>query len=394
MALLFLFIAPFLLSATLVYLWQDTLRKRQIFDHPNHRSSHIHPTPRSGGVGIFLAFWVGMFALVCIPEAFDFNTNLGSISIRQIRMDFFSIVWLFVASFLLFVVGLVDDFSPTQRRTRLVVQVSATGIFLGTLYPQLKEFIFYQISKISAIDSFDNYTIFNLLNTSHFITGIPILEFVLLGIFLLVLLLGIVWVINLTNFMDGLNGIATLEIVFIIVSLAYFSFHSGEIQETPETSLLIPSILIMVSSCLGFFIWNFPLAKVFLGDSGSNFLGFMVAVFGMWAILLGHISIWSCMILSLLFWMDATLTLFRRWKLGEKITEAHRSHLYQILNRRWNSHVKVVNLYLAINLFVIFPLAFLSEEFPEIGIYLLLLASISYSYIYFHNQKSVINHGT
>jgi len=100
------------------------------------------------------------------------------------------------------------------------------------------------------------------------------------------------------------------------------------------------------------------------------------------------------MILSLLFWMDATLTLFRRWKLGEKITEAHRSHLYQILNRRWNSHVKVVNLYLAIDLFVIFPLAFLSEEFPEIGIYLLLLASISYSFIYFNNQKSVINHGT
>ena len=394
MALLFLFIAPFLLSATLVYLWQNTLRKRQIFDHPNHRSSHIHPTPRSGGVGIFLAFWVGMFALVCIPEAFDFNTNLGSISIRQIRTDFFSLVWLFVASFLLFVVGLVDDFSPTQRRTRLVVQVSATGIFLGTIYTQLRDILLLQISKILNIFSLDTPFKHNILQGSLSNSGIEALQIVLLGILLLILLLGIVWVINLTNFMDGLNGIATLEIVFILVSLAYFSFHSGEVQETPETSLLLPSILILVSSCLGFFIWNFPLAKVFLGDSGSNFLGFMVAVFGMWAILLGHISIWSCMILSLLFWMDATLTLFRRWKLGEKITEAHRSHLYQILNRRWNSHVKVVNLYLAIDLFVIFPLAFLSEEFPEIGIYLLLLASISYSFIYFNNQKSVINHGT
>lgn len=371
-----------MLSTCLVYFWQKFLRKKQILDHPNHRSSHVLPTPRSGGLGIFFAFWLTTLLLVFLPESLVFNASNSEFSLRNLQSDFVSLPLLFLSSVMLFTVGLVDDFTPTSRRTRLITQLVASGIFLGSIH-----------SKLVLVGN-DYLEKFSHILGSNFFAEAGYFHTVLISIGFFVLLFGIVWFINLYNFMDGLNGIATLEAIFLLSGIAFFSFQSILTNESPATSFLIPGSLVLISSCLGFLIWNFPTARVFLGDSGSNLIGFLISAFGLWAVLLGYISIFTCLLLSSLFWLDATLTLFLRWSKGEKITEAHRSHLYQVLSRKWSSHTKVVNLYILINLVILFPMALISQKFLNLGFYLLLINILIYSIFYFSIQKEAHNHGT
>ena len=382
MIVLLLLFFPFLLSTCLVYFWQKFLRKKQILDHPNHRSSHVLPTPRSGGLGIFFAFWLTTLLLVFLPESLAFNASNSEFSLRNLQSDFVSLPLLFLSSVMLFTVGLVDDFTPTSRRTRLITQLVASGIFLGSIH-----------SKLVLVGN-DYLEKFSHILGSNFFAEAGYFHTVLISIGFFVLLFGIVWFINLYNFMDGLNGIATLEAIFLLSGIAFFSFQSILTNESPATSFLIPGSLVLISSCLGFLIWNFPTARVFLGDSGSNLIGFLISAFGLWAVLLGYISIFTCLLLSSLFWLDATLTLFLRWSKGEKITEAHRSHLYQVLSRKWSSHTKVVNLYILINLVILFPMALISQKFLNLGFYLLLINILIYSIFYFSIQKEAHNHGT
>ncbi|MCG9875882.1 MAG: glycosyltransferase family 4 protein [Leptospiraceae bacterium] len=351
-------------------------------DHPNHRSSHVLPTPRSGGLGIFFAFWLTSLLLVFFPESMAFNASNSEFSLRNLQTDFISLPLLFLSSVMLFTVGILDDFTPSTRRTRLITQIVASGIFLGSIRSKLALVWEEYLDKLAHFFG------------SNIFSGVGYFQDVAISIVFCVLLFGIVWFINLYNFMDGLNGIATLEAIFLLSAIAFFCFQSILTNESPATSFLIPGILILISSSLGFLIWNFPTARVFLGDSGSNLIGFLIAAFGLWAVLLGHISIFTCLLLSSLFWLDATLTLFLRWSKGEKITEAHRSHLYQILSRKWSSHTKVVNTYTLINFVILFPMALLSEKFVGLGFYLLLINILIYSIFYFSIQKEAIHHGT
>jgi Fuc2NAc and GlcNAc transferase len=139
--------------------------------------------------------------------------------------------------------------------------------------------------------------------------------------------IGMIWFINLFNFMDGADGFASFET--IIISLALF-FFSGDVVN-----------IILIACVSGFLYWNWPKAKIFMGDIGSTQLGFILIVLGIHFHNFNKFSILNWIMLSSPFWFDATYTLFRRWRNKEELSEAHRNHAYQRAIRGGFSHLKV-----------------------------------------------------
>lgn len=233
-----------------------------LMDVPNDRSSHSTPTPRSGGIGIWLAFiFVGIF----------FANN-------QIFAILAGIMGL---------LGLLDDRFNFSQKRRLFLQLSfstaVVGLFLG-----------FPSSLITA-------TLF--LFWIIFITGTT----------------------NFYNFMDGIDGIAGLTGFVGFGFMAGFSFFL-----TNKADVALMSIVLAVG-CLGFLPFNFPKAKVFMGDVGSIFLGFVFASFVVK--LSTNLSIFLCITMFLsMFYADALVTIFYRWRRGENLIKAHRSHLYQYMS--------------------------------------------------------------
>ncbi len=117
-------------------------------------------------------------------------------------------------------------------------------------------------------------------------------------------------------------------------------------------------------SSLGFLVWNWPPARIFLGDVGSGFLGIVIGFLAVFSVSSGQLPLWSWLILSAVFLVDATVTLLRRVIRRERWYEAHRSHAYQHLSRRFKSHLKVVWAVCAVNIFWLFPLALIAAFFP------------------------------
>lgn len=165
--------------------------------------------------------------------------------------------------------------------------------------------------------------------------------------------LGGIWLINLYNFMDGIDGLAASEA--IIVCLAGCGIMAGTQADTLA--------FIAGMAVLGFLPWNWPPAKVFMGDIGSGFLGFLVAC--LWILstpIPGGFFIWP--VLSGVFIVDATLTLLRRIYRKERWYASHRSHIYQVAAMRWG-HTPVTKTVILINLFWLVPCAVLCRIYPE-----------------------------
>jgi Fuc2NAc and GlcNAc transferase len=163
--------------------------------------------------------------------------------------------------------------------------------------------------------------------------------------------LALVWFINLYNFMDGIDGIAGIEAVTVLTTLAMLLAVFS-----PGISWQMWCLVISAAS-LGFLIWNIPTARIFMGDCGSAFLGF---VLGAMMIAMSHVDeiyLWVVLILMAVFITDSTLTLIRRFFRGEKVYMAHRSHGYQYAAQKHRSHLKVSLAVGAINLFWLGPVA-------------------------------------
>jgi Fuc2NAc and GlcNAc transferase len=153
--------------------------------------------------------------------------------------------------------------------------------------------------------------------------------------------------------MDGINGIAGVEAV--TVCLGGLLLYVVAVGWVPE----IHGPLLLGASVLGFLVWNFPRARIFLGDVGSGFIGVMLGVLSIQAAWIAPELFWGWVILIGAFVVDANVTLFRRVWRGETFYEAHRSHAYQYAARRFGSHVPVTLAVGAINLFWLLPLAVL-----------------------------------
>jgi Fuc2NAc and GlcNAc transferase len=167
----------------------------------------------------------------------------------------------------------------------------------------------------------------------------------------LLALLFVVWFINLTNFMDGIDGLAGAETASVCLGVCVLAIFAT----TPRSA--VGHAVVLGSASVGFLCWNWPPAKVFMGDVGSGFLGFMLAAI---ALQTGQGSMnlfWGVVLLSGVFVVDATWTLLRRMLRRERFFQAHRSHAYQLAATRYGSHRRVVLVVLAINLLWLFPLA-------------------------------------
>lgn len=308
--------------------------QKSLVDIPNARSSHAVPTPRGGGIALVLVF-VAVSAVLGV---------LG-------RWPVAALTALLGGGLLVAAIGYWDDHGHIPARWRLLAHFAAAFIALVAL------------------------------------AGLPPLPFGpwLLDLGLLGYLVGavfIVWLLNLYNFMDGIDGIAGAELVTVSVGAAVLLFWQG----MPEAA----SWLLVLAACgLGFLVWNWPPAKIFMGDAGSGFLGFVLGVFAIWTGAVDGIGLWAWLILLGVFLVDATWTLIRRVLHGQKFYEAHRIHAYQYASRRYGAHKPVTVAVGLINLFWLLPLAALAAWLPAWSILLLLIAYTPLVYLCWHLNAGV-----
>jgi UDP-GlcNAc:undecaprenyl-phosphate/decaprenyl-phosphate GlcNAc-1-phosphate transferase len=264
---------------------------RVLIDMPNERSSHIQPTPRGGGIGIVVAWLCAFIVLFLVSGQSGPDTPLLGLAIGA---------WLAAAG------GLADDIRPQPFAAKLAVQIAASLIAMASGL----------VLRIIAIP------------------GIGPVE---LGP--LAWPLTLLWLVGLTNaynFMDGLDGLAGATGLVVAFFLTIAAIALG------DASVAIIA-LSLVAGCAGFLLWNRPPARIFMGDVGSQFLGFLFAGLAL-ALAVDDTTGTLILIVPLLllhFLFDTIVTAFRRWRKGERVTVAHRSHLYQRLNQSGWSHACV-----------------------------------------------------
>jgi Fuc2NAc and GlcNAc transferase len=312
---LFLCVSIFLLSLIVTHLVRR-YALNHLLDIPNARSSHLQPTPRGGGLGIVIAFSV---ALIYLYIADAITSNL---------------LFAFLLGMLISAIGFWDDHQHIAARWRFLVHflVAMLALFFLPGFPE-----FYLAS---------------------FKIDLGVAGYFCAAIFL-------VWTLNLFNFMDGIDGIAASEAVFVSAALAGFVYTSN-----PDLAWIG---LTLASSCLGFLIWNWPAAKIFMGDVGSGFLGFILGLLILFSAHHEPVLIYTGLILFAVFIVDATYTLLCRYVNGAKWYQAHCSHAYQNLARHY-CHLSVLLTVWAINLFWLLPMAYLAYHFFDYAWAILVLA--------------------
>ena len=278
-------------------------------DIPNERSSHITPTPRGGGIAFVSTSLIG-FLLLLLNDALN-RTELLSLC---------------CAGTIVAIAGHLDDRQKISGATvRLVLHaISAVILIVGVGIP----------SELAIFERTVN-------------TG-------LVGSILGVVYL--VWLLNLFNFMDGTDGIAAGEAIFVVIAGAFLNYHV-----LSDASHSAAAVVLAVST-FGFILYNWSPAKIFMGDVGSGFLGIVIGGLSLIAANQDPELLWVWIILLAVFVSDATVTLIRRLLRKQKPHVAHRSHAYQHLAIRLNSHAKVALLVLAVNIAWLLPIAFLVAD--------------------------------
>lgn len=284
------------LSVVLTGFYRKYALSRQILDIPNQRSAHTTPVPRGAGV-VFVVLFLAVMGWT-------------------MPMQWVPLSCLFGVACL----GYWDDKVSIAAHYRILIQ---TGLCVSILI---------------------------------YLHTIPDLEFgawryhwgMVSGIVLGTVFL--VWMLNLYNFMDGINGLAGFEAICVCVGIVLVC-HWAPVSYDTQPLMMLAAVV------LGFLIWNFPYAKVFMGDAGSGFLGLLL---GVWSLQAGNQYpplLWSWLILLGVFMVDATLTLCRRFVRKQALHIAHASHAYQHATRRLGSHWKVTLSVVSINVVWLWPIA-------------------------------------
>jgi Fuc2NAc and GlcNAc transferase len=312
----------FAVSCALTGMLRARAASRGLMDVPNERSSHQVPTPRGGGAAIVVTLNCALIAL----------TLLGVVE-RDL------LIALGGGGTAVGLVGFLDDRYHLPASTRLTVH------FIAALWALIW---LHGLPPIRL--------------------GSHVVHFGLAGY--LIGAIGIVWVLNLFNFMDGIDGIAASEACFIGWAGAALSLAVG------IGAGVVPVGAAFGAACAGFLVWNWPPARIFLGDVGSGYLGFVVAVIALVVARESAVALLVWLILGGVFFVDATVTFLRRFARGDKVHVAHRSHAYQWLARSWKSHRNVTLLTVAINFLWLLPFAWAALQFPEWGGWLTLLALV------------------
>jgi len=301
-----LLVASFFSSWILTSLLRKYAIGRRLVDAPGKRRSHSGIVPRGGGVAIAVTF----------SCAIAFLAAFG-------RLDPAVAAGFLGSSGLITILGFVDDHRDLGVARRLLVQFVAAGWLMywlvGDSYAALGE-------------------VFPILPQGLVYVGV---------------LIYVVWLVNLYNFMDGIDGIASIEAIVVSLGAAGMYVASG----VSSLQWYLPAMLLAATA--GFLPWNFPRASIFLGDSGSGFLGVTLAALSLMAAVASRDLFWAWIILLCLFITDATFTLLRRLLRGEPPHVAHREHAYQFAARRFGGHVPVTVGVAVLNACWILPLAIL-----------------------------------
>lgn len=271
--------------------------KGRMVDTPNERSAHVVATPTGGGI-VFLSVWILMLGAAALLVPYQFVPALA------LGPAVLGLMWL----------GWIDDRTPLPTTLRFAVQFGSAGLFL-LLWPwpplpaPLSDACFWLLAVVA--------------------------------------LLYLVYSANITNFMDGIDAIVALQII---------AFVAGALLILPPSVLSLP-LMLLGAAVLGFFLFNRPPAKLFMGDSGSAPLGLIVAA----VTLAVAASDWrlglALLVLQGVFLCDSAVTLLRRFLRRQNITQAHSEHAYQHAKRRWG-HARVSYALFALTMLVQLPVAY------------------------------------
>lgn len=278
--------AIFACSTVLTYVMARHVR---VMDVPNDRSSHSQPVPKSGGIAFVTTFLIGSLIIYFVADTARIDDRY-----------FWGYV---VTAILLATVSFVDDITQKTFLVKILTQMACVGVVLtsGVVVTRL---------------------------------AIPHWGEVELG--WVGYVLTFFWILGLTNaynFMDGLDGLAAGVGVIAAAFLCAIAFQQKSV-------FVYISSYVLLAGAAGFLLFNFPPAKIFMGDIGSAFLGFTfatLAVIGS-SLDLGRLSFYIVPMLLFHFIFDTFFTFIRRLLRGEKIHLAHRTHLYQLLSRTGYSH--------------------------------------------------------
>ena len=275
-------------------------RKLALLQAPNGRSSHVEPTPHGGGLAIVVATILAALWLG-MADASPGSAVLG-------------------LALLIALLGLWDDIQPLSVLPRLLVHILVCGAAAW-------------------------------LSDEPGAVGLALL------------LIAGVWWVNLFNFMDGIDGLAAVQTLFMLmVGAALAAYFSPEATQFASWRWL----WLLAAGVAGFLPHNWPPAKIFMGDVGSTFLGFILFALALISHREGWLPFSVWLILGALFVVDATVTLLIRMYRHERWYEAHRNHVYQRLALRWRGHLPVTITAMAINLLFLAPLAYLVLARPDL----------------------------
>lgn len=306
-----------LLSLVFCGIYLRVARHWQILDLPNERSSHHRATPHGGGLPLFLALGLGvliagMLGLTWAPQYLMLLSIAG---------------WLVL-------VGVVDDLRGLSVQLRFSLYGVCCALAVAITLPLLSE------GDVMTL---------------------------LIGALAVVALL---WMLNLYNFMDGIDGYASTQCLIACCCAALLAFSGG----APTDYLLF--CLLLAAAHSGFLFWNWPAARLFMGDAGSVPTGFLLGALALLGDAQGYLPLASWAILMAAFIVDASVTLMWRMATGQPFTQPHRLHAYQRLSRRLGGHLPVVLVLLALNALWLFPLSYMATMYPKYSILLVILAYV------------------
>lgn len=287
--------------------------RRNLIDHPGRRRSHVVATPRGGGIGIVAAVVLGN--TIVFQSLSDVSERLNALALTAAMLGVAAVGW-------------VDDHRGLSARPRLAIHCLAALLVVG-LAPMI-------LGVASGVGGAGTIGLVLLLSMAAF---------------------GVVWSINLHNFMDGIDGLLAMQALFVFCALALLCIQAEHFTEAGRIALF-------AAATLGFLPFNFPRSRVFMGDVGSGVLGLLIAVVIGWQITTLPIAMASGLIAASAFVVDATATLVSRILRGRRWYSAHREHLYQWLARSGRSHAQVVALYAGWNLLVVTPVLWWINRMP------------------------------
>lgn len=300
----------FVLAFVLIRLILAYATQRGLLDHPGPRRSHTEPTPRGGGLGVVLGALPGLLWALLLWPFSPWST--------------LSVAAVLAATVLVLLVGWIDDHGHLPAWQRILVHMLAAAL-----------------AAWAVLDG----------------SGLALPWFIALGF---ALAAAIAWSINLHNFMDGIDGLLGLQAIFYFTALGVLAF----VLERP---MLGCAAWCVAAASVAFLTYNWPPARIFMGDAGSCALGLFVALLAAMLWRQAPNALWPALTLCSGFVVDATLTLLLRMLRGRRWYTAHREHLYQWLVRSGRSHAQTGRLYMLWNLLIVAPSAWLAVQWPQWG---------------------------